>query len=325
MNALVWPMIFIESIAVARDASRMLVATEDGGASEWRLPEAKLVLGLAAPPPEPLAPDAVATEHDEAPDAIAVRPDGREVLVARGARVLRHAMADGRVTGEWRSPSGSIRSLAWSPDGRVVALVARGDGTVHLVRPEDGSALRGLEVDREAWAAGFSPDGRLVAVGSAAGGTTLFDASRGSRRSVIDPAGRPVTGVGFLRERDGLRLVTSSRSGVVATWAVRDGRRIGESPPGRGFHALAVDPVGGRIAIGGSEGDLRLVAPDGRVVERLLWHGAEVSGLAFADRLLVSGDRSGRVAVWDLAEPAPSPTPAPRARTATTTRHPRLP
>ena len=114
-------------------------------------------------------------------------------------------------------------------------------------------------------------------------------------------------------------------SGVVATWAVRDGRRIGESPPGRGFHALAVDPVGGRIAIGGSEGDLRLVAPDGRVVERLLWHGAEVSGLAFADRLLVSGDRSGRVAVWDLAEPAPSPTPAPRARTATTTRHPRLP
>ena len=72
----------------------------------------------------------------------------------------------------------------------------------------------------------------------------------------------------------------------------------------------------GRIAIGGLEGDLRIVDVDGRPVERLLWHGAEVTGLAFAGDLLVSGDTSGRVAIWDLAQPAPAPLPSPTPRTA---------
>lgn len=304
----------VAAIVATRDAGRMLVAAEDGGTSEWRLPEVKLVLGFAPPPSEAIPPGEAAGPRGETPDAVAIHPDGREALVARGTRVLRHSMDDGRVLGEWRSPAGPVRAIAWSPDGGTIALVARGDAVAHLLRPTDGTELRRLEVDREAWAAGFSLDGRTVAVGSSAGGTTLFDAATGTARSVVDPAGRPVTGVGFLGPRGRPRLVTSSRGGIVATWDAGTGRKLGESAYGRGFHSLAVDAARERIAIGGAEGDLRLLDSEGRQVERLLWHGAEVTGLAFAGRLLVSGDTAGRIAAWDLAEPRPSPTahPAPK-------------
>ncbi len=314
----------VAAIATTRDASRMLVAADDGGTSEWRLPEVKLAFGFAPPPGAAAAGEAEADDAaDEVPDAIAIRPDGREALVAHGRRVLHHSMDDGRVLGEWRSASGPVRAIAWSPDGGTIALVAHGDAVAHLLRPADGTELRRLEVDREAWAAGFSPDGRTVAVGSSAGGTTLFDAASGAARSVVDPAGRPVTAVGFLDPRGRPRLVTSSRGGIVATWDVASGRKLGESAYGRGFHSLAVDAAHERIAIGGAEGDLRLLDPEGRQVERLLWHGAEVTGLAFAGRLLVSGDTAGRIAVWDLAEPAPSPSASAAPRVSPTPRAPR--
>ncbi|MFM7735343.1 MAG: WD40 repeat domain-containing protein [Alphaproteobacteria bacterium] len=304
----------VGAIATTRDGGRMLVAAEDGGTSEWRLPDVKLALGFAAPPPETIPHGESVEPHGETPDAVAIRPDGKQALVARGRRVLRHSMEDGRVLGEWRSPTGPVRALAWSPDGRSVALVARGDAIVHLLHADDGATVRDFEVDREAWAAGFAPDGRVLAVGSAAGGTTLFDAASGERRAVVDPAGRPVTALGFLGTRGRVQLVTASREGIVATWDPASGRKLGESSYGRGFHSLAVDSSRGRIAIGGAEGDLRLLTADGRGVARLLWHGAEVTGLAFARDLLVSGDTSGRIAVWDLAEPAPSPTAVPTPR-----------
>ena len=302
----------VVAIAATRAGDRMLIAGMDAGGSEWQLPEASLLFGLAPPAAESGTSGDESVPHREA-DAIAIRPDGAEAALAYGDRVLRRSMSDGAPVGAWRLPAGPVRALAWSPDGKRLAAIVRGDPTARVLRTDGGAAATGFEVDREAWAVAFSPDGATLAVGSAAGGTTLFDTASGSRSISVDPAGRPVTAVAFL---DRTRLVTASREGIVATWDATSGRRLAESPHGRGFQSLAIDAVRGRIAIGGLEGDLRIVDVDGRPVERLLWHGAEVTGLAFAGDLLVSGDTSGRVAIWDLAQPAPAPLPSPTPRTA---------
>jgi WD40 repeat protein len=65
---------------------------------------------------------------------------------------------------------------------------------------------------------------------------------------------------------------------------------------------LAVAPDGRRAATVDRDRVIRIHAlPSGEVVERLVWHRANVAALAWgAGPTLVSGDNDGELAVWDV-------------------------
>ena len=95
--------------------------------------------------------------------SIALSPDRRLAAVPQGTRL---SLLD-LDTGVWRTLAGlpdEIHAVAWSPDGRLLA-VAGLDGTARVVRLADGAS--GVVARSEAGILGvaFSPDSRELAVG----------------------------------------------------------------------------------------------------------------------------------------------------------------
>jgi WD40 repeat protein len=145
----------------------------------------------------------------------------------------------------------------------------------------------------------LGPDGRTVAVATGLGTELRFVLPDTDAPAVFGAAGGAVRAVAFA----GSRLVSGGDDGVLRVW---DG--AGPAPTrtlavGVPLVMLAAAPGGRYVVSGGVEGYLRLhdLEASGRD-ERLKWHAATITGLAWAGTTLVSGDAQGRLALWDLSD-----------------------
>ncbi|MBL9186864.1 MAG: protein kinase [Opitutaceae bacterium] len=179
----------------------------------------------------------VARAHKGSVADAEISPDGRSLATGGADQTLRvWDLASGRQTALFLGHSYRVSRVAWSPDGQVLASGGQ-DGTVRLWRPEqlatDEKPVAGL-ARRDL----FSADGRLVALSNAAGGVTVHELPSLKLLSGPHQAGQPV---GF--GPGGETLVTvqpaAGGSGVLARWAVADGRRLSETPLPGSVHALA--------------------------------------------------------------------------------------
>jgi hypothetical protein len=239
--------------------------------------------------PDPGGPPARAPERLEATwtrrgvQAMAVDPGNQRVAVVGakpGVAVL--DLRDGR---SLENLPGRGRALAWSPDGRRLAVLEpRKDGfDLRITRPDSGAAPDqviaigpNLEMFPPAFA--FSPDGRTIAIHRSA----LVELW-----SIADDAGAAVEP----RLRDAF-LVPYGRNGP-------DG---GLPPP-----ALAFTPDGRRLAVG--DGQLELLALDGT---RRRWSLGRGGGATYERAFAIPPSGGNLVAstarglfVWELPEPGP--------------------
>ena len=156
--------------------------------------------------------------------ALAFTPDGRSLVSAALTGL------DGTVT-VWdlsaRTPKGRLlagpeptRSLALSPDGRIVALGGL-KGAVTMTDLATGRRLAGLP-GHEQMVRGlaFSADGRTLASGGADGTVRLWDvATRQALGAALRGHLDQVTGVAF--SPDGASLASGSFDGTVVRWDLR--------------------------------------------------------------------------------------------------------
>jgi DNA-binding SARP family transcriptional activator/WD40 repeat protein/energy-coupling factor transporter ATP-binding protein EcfA2 len=201
---------------------------------------------------------------------LAVAPDGSEfaVRVGRSQLALYSFPALRRRTTITVSPAaGPITALAWSPDGKQIAVATR-DGPIELwaprPRPQLLRRLRGLDAVQ---AVAFARDGRLVAA---------IDHQRRSGRA----------------------------PGRLIVWRTDTGTAKA-SPldlPGEG-RSVAFSPDGGKIAAGLDDGEIVVIDAASRRLERTLpASGAPNVALAFApDGTLFSGSWAGTLQRWDAA------------------------
>lgn len=166
----------IRRIALDRAGQWLVTASEDRTAKVWDLATGRLAQSLRPP----------LGEDDEGKlFALAIAPSGNMVAVAGStgmwagsASVYVFDRASGRMLRRLDGLPGAIEALAWSPDGRFLAISFRGPGGVHAYRtdewtvagtdPNYAGRVAGLDFDRGNNLVSASHDGflRLYSLGT---------------------------------------------------------------------------------------------------------------------------------------------------------------
>jgi WD40 repeat protein len=241
---------------------------------------------------------------------------------ARGAPRLAWATAAGEVwlqdvrTGRAllleRGSMWSAQSLAFSPDGRVLAVAGRGSA-VELWNTETSTVLPGLGDGAETGPCiAFSPAGKLLAVSDwrdphRRGAVTIWDWER--RRRLITLYGRSggITVLAFAP--DGTRLASGDSAGIVKLWDVATGRERASLPACQlgtgGVTAMVFSPDGALLVTAGFvDRSVRIWdATSGGPRDELLRTDSGVTDLAFSPdgTTLAMAQGDGTATLWGVA------------------------
>ena len=303
----------VSAVAFSPDG-RMLAASSLAGKKESQL----LLWDLdrrGAPP------TALPGPADEFIYALSFRPDGKALAAAdeSGVVLLWDLQRPGDPPVVLAEHEAGAWSLAFSPDGRRLAVGAKRDDTVLLLDlsdPDAGLVFGAAEtpvpdpVSEGGFSPGgvpvaFSPDGRTLASGSRRGSVRLWDPGAPTKpvREYLGHEG-PVWSLAF--GPHGNRLASGGRDAIVKVWDMRDA----DIPPRvLGGHekevvSLAFSPDGETLASGSIDNTVQLwdlSSPGARAVV-LRSDFEDVYDVAFSPDgfRLASAAPSGGLRLWDL-------------------------
>lgn len=205
---------------------------------------------------------------------------------------------------QWTSHSlaGTVRSVAFSPDGRMLAAVG-GNGAICLLDlPGDwqGHRLRRAFRDGESTIRGiaFANGGANFVTGAEDGAVKLWDVTGFS-----GVESRAYSGGLTALSLDGKRTVTTAKDGTVTVFDTITNRPLGTLKAPLSPHVAPVfSSFGELLATGSATGPVTLwdltTLQSRRVLDECK---GEVVGMTFSptDELLATGDRDGSVRLWD--------------------------
>ena len=215
--------------------------------------------------------------------------------------------------------AGSLSSVAFSPNGQVLAVGGSGSSqsgsqpkdTTYLLNAVSGDRIG--ELSPGGGAEAFSPDGAMLAT---AGGphdsiTYLWGVHSGSMFTTLDDHhGSTVRSVSF--SPSGRIVAADDKNGVVYLWRLHGApgaptasKPGSVSPPGGpNVNAVAFSPRGTILALGGNDGQAYLFDTGTESTTRTLStpDNSAVSSVAFSSSgaLLAASKMDGTTYVWDL-------------------------
>jgi WD40 repeat protein/tRNA A-37 threonylcarbamoyl transferase component Bud32 len=256
------------------------------------------------------------TYFDHDPDGwvfgVLYSPDGRQIAMSCYDRLklLDAETASPTVQITFPREVGlAIDALAFSPDGRRIAITNRSLKTVELRDTTHGERLLILEGHTgPVRSLAFSPSGQRIATASADETIRIWDPETG--RETLTLRGHAAEVFGVTYDPGGSRLASISRDGIVKVWEAETGRELrslaGVVPhksPNNG-NAIAFDRLGRWVAAASDDGTVWIWdVTTGRKVSLLQGHAKEVHSVAFSPggRRIASASEDGTIKLWDTA------------------------
>ncbi|HYT89937.1 MAG TPA: WD40 repeat domain-containing protein [Gemmataceae bacterium] len=207
-----------------------------------------------------------------------------------------------------RGLEGPVTGLAWN-GGPVLA--AAGGSRILLWALPEGNILHTLTAEKLVRALAMSPDGKLVAGAGDDPTVQLWEVGSGKPTAALREHTDWILCLRF--SPGGNLLASGGYDGLVRLWDVAAGKKVRDLPaapipPPKVppdpviVHSLAFSPDGKELAIGGADGQIRLVsAGDGKVLRTLTGHNSAVMDLAYhpGGKLLASASKDRTVRLWD--------------------------
>ena len=207
----------------------------------------------------------------------------------------------GELTPIIQTGPGWVRSLAYSPDGKLLALAAQGNAQIRLVDLATGQCRRVLSGHTAGVTAlGWRADGQQLASGAEDGTVRLWAVGSGQVEHTLAGHDGAVLAVAY--RGDGQQLASGAEDGTVRLWAVGSGQ-VEHTLAGHhgAVWAVAYRGDGQQLASGAEDGTVRLWAVGSGQVEHTL---AGPSGAVWAvayrgdGQQLASGGSDGTVRLW---------------------------
>ncbi|AFY93309.1 eIF2A-related protein [Chamaesiphon minutus] len=198
----------------------------------------------------------------------------------------------------------SIRTVAFSPDGQLLASGGNSDNPIiKLWRVRDGQCCHILTGHTDGlWSVAFSPDGRILASSSPDHTIRLWSTLTGECLQILAGHTDWVTSVAFIASPP--MLVSASRDRTIRIWDIQTGECM-RTLQGQqlALVSIAVSPNGDILASGSVDRTVALWNINtGECFQVLPGHQAFVWSVALSTdgRWLASGSYDGTVRLWDV-------------------------
>ncbi|MGK3964601.1 pentapeptide repeat-containing protein [Sorangium sp. So ce118] len=199
--------------------------------------------------------------------------------------------------------TGTINTLAWSPDGQRLATAGY-DQTVRLWHADTGEELARFEGHSD-WVlvVAWRPDGQRLASAGYDQTVRIWQAGTGKERARLEGHADWVRAVDW--HPDGERLASGSDDQTVRIWDASTGRELAQiEGHARGVTAVAWHPDGRRLATAGDGTTVRIWdTGTGKEIARIEGHARGVTAVAWhpdGRRLATAGDGT-TVRIWDVS------------------------
>jgi len=285
----------VRSVAISPDGKILASGSADGSIMLWDMASI-----------QPLS--NVLEGHDSTVWTLDFSPDGKTLVSGSEDQKIILWDVDSGQEVKRTNTSMNIRSVAFSPDGRVIASINVSDQGGHVVLWDVDSMQPAGDPLGEFWGVSgevaFSPDGKKLVCGF--GNVMIWDLS--GEQPIEKPLQENFTDVTAIAlSPDGKILAAGDGSeSRIILWDVESEQIIGKSLEGHSSEIIstAFNPDGNILASGSWDRTIALwdVASGQTIGEPLSAHIARISEIAFSPdgKILASASEDDTIILWDL-------------------------
>jgi WD40 repeat protein len=242
--------------------------------------------------------------------SLAFAKDNSLIAVGGYTEVELLSARDGKSVGKLTGHSNQIRSLAFSPNNKLLAAAGGNPSQFGEVKIWDVAQRRELHTIRghrdNIFSVAFNPNGKMLATCSYDKLIKLWDFAAGTEWKTLKDHTDAVFAVAF--SPDGTLLASASADRTVKIWDVATGVRLYTlSDALDAVNTIAFHPTGKLLAGAGADRLIRIWeigATEGRQVKSLIAHEDAINVIAFSPdgKMLATAGADKLLKFWDAAK-----------------------